>query len=69
MLNPKKYGRNFAYSKFDYPKGTCPYAEDLLRRSFLIPFNENYTDNEVNDIANRLNLALSECIWFKVWKL
>ncbi len=62
LINPKKYGKNLEFSKRDYPEGTCPNAEDLLKRSFLIPFNENYTDNEVKDISNRLSLALSECI-------
>ena len=62
LIEPKKYGKNLMYAKKDYPDGTCSYAEDLLKRSFLIPFNENYTDEEVDDISNRLILALSECI-------
>ena len=62
LIEPKKYGKNLMYAKRDYPDGTCSYAEDLLKRSFLIPFNENYTDEEVDDISNRLILALSECI-------
>ena len=40
--DPKKYGKQLAYSSRKYPEGTCPNAEELLKRSFLIPFNENY---------------------------
>ena len=62
LMNPKKYGKGHYYSKYTYPVGTCPKAEELLKRSFLIPFNENYTDEEVNDISDRLISALKECI-------
>ena len=62
LINPEKYGKKFFYSNQRYPEGTCPNAEDLLKRSFLIPFNENYTDEEVLDISNRLSSAISECI-------
>ena len=62
LIDPKKYGKEFVYSSQRYPEGTCINAEDLLKRSFLIPFNENYTDEEVLDISNRLSSAISECI-------
>ena len=62
LIDPEKYGKGFAYSNRRYPEGTCPNAEDLLKRSFLIPFNENYSDNDVKDISNRLIEAVSECI-------
>ncbi len=62
LINPEKYGKKFVYSSQRYPEGTCPNAEDLLKRSFLIPFNENYSDEEVKDISNRLLSAISECI-------
>lgn len=62
LINPKRYGKDFIYSNRSFPDGTCPYAEDLLKKSFLIPFNENYTDEEVDDISSRLILALSECV-------
>jgi dTDP-4-amino-4,6-dideoxygalactose transaminase len=62
LIDPGEYGKNFTYSNQKYPEGTCPNAEALLKRSFLIPFNENYTDEEVLDISNRLSSAISECI-------
>lgn len=62
LINPKKYGKGLSFSKYKYPEGTCPNAEDLLKRSFLIPFNENYSDSEVEEISNRILEAVSECI-------
>ena len=62
LINPNKYGKGFNYSTYKYPKGTCPNAEELLKRSFLIPFNENYSDLEVKEIASRLSTAVSECL-------
>ena len=62
LIDPEKFGKGFAYSSRRYPEGICPNAEDLLKRSFLIPFNENYSDNDVKDISNRLIEAVSECI-------
>ena len=47
LENPKKFGRSFKYSDRSYPKGTCPAAEDLLNRSFLLPFNEKF---EISDM-------------------
>ena len=47
LINPNKYGKKFYYSRNSYPDGLCPQAEDLLKKSFLIPFNENYNDNEI----------------------
>ena len=58
LINPKKYGKGFKYSKNEYPKGTCPNAEDLLKRSFLIPFNENFSDDEILDISDRIISAV-----------
>lgn len=60
LENPKKYGKGFIYSDKNYPTGTCPNAENLLSRSFLIPFNENYTTEEITDIGNRLVQAVKE---------
>ena len=62
LIDPEKFGKGFAYSSRRYSEGTCPNAEDLLKRSFLIPFNENYSDNDVKDISNRLIEAVSKCI-------
>ncbi len=61
LINPKKYGKGLLFSNNEYPEGTCPNAEDLLKRSFLIPFNENYSDSEVQEISNRILEAVSEC--------
>lgn len=54
LIEPKKYGKGFAYSERNYPVGTCPKAENLLSRSFLIPFNENYSLEDIKDIGQRL---------------
>ena len=62
LINPSKYGKQFYYSKNSYPDGLCPQAEDLLKKSFLIPFNENYNDNEIEDISNRLQSAIEDII-------
>ena len=62
LIDPKKFGKNFIYSTKRYPEGTCPNAEDLLKRSFLIPFNENYSKEDVSDISIRLSSAISETI-------
>ena len=62
LIDPEKYGKDLIYSSQRYPEYTCPNAEDLLKRSFLIPFNENYSDEEITEISSRLSSALSECI-------
>ena len=62
LIDPQKYGKHFSYSNKIYSEGICPNAENLLKRSFLIPFNENYTDEEIFEISNRLSSAISECI-------
>lgn len=49
LEDPVKHGRGLAYSSRRYPAGTCPAAEELLRTSFLIPFNEKF---EVSDMVN-----------------
>jgi dTDP-4-amino-4,6-dideoxygalactose transaminase len=36
----------------EYPPGTCPVAEDLIaRRLLVLPWNENFTDADVDDIV------------------
>ena len=60
LIEPKKYGKGFAYQNKEYPKGTSPVAEELLTRSFLIPFNENYTVEETQEIGNRVVQALGQ---------
>ncbi len=60
LIDPKKYGKSFAYSHREYPSGTSPNAEDLLSRSFLIPFNENYTIEETQEIGERVIAAIRE---------
>lgn len=60
LIDPARYGRQFQYSSRRYPLGTCPTAEDLLTKSFLIPFNENFSEDEVVDIGQRLISAVEE---------
>ena len=60
LMNPKKYGRDLKYSSRQYPQGTCPEAEALLKRSFLLPFNENFSLAETQEIGDRLIKALSK---------
>lgn len=47
----------------DYPPGTCPVAEDLIsRRLLVLPWNENYTYADVDDIVaavRKVHAALS----------
>lgn len=54
LIDPKKYGKGLKFADFTYPEGTCPQAEALLKRSFLIPFNENFSDEDMLEIADRL---------------
>jgi perosamine synthetase len=36
----------------EYPPGTCPNAEELINRRLLVlPWNENYTDADVDDVV------------------
>ena len=60
LMDPEKYGKKLAYSSRKYPEGLCPKAEKLLTRSFLIPFNENFTQEEIDDIGKRLIMAVKE---------
>jgi len=60
LIDPQKYGKGLMFSEFEYPEGTCPKAESLLKRSFLIPFNENFTDEEILELGNRLIGAVEE---------
>ena len=60
LSDPNKYGKGFAYASKRYPEGTCPNAEELLKRSFLIPFNENFSDDELLDIADRVINAVED---------
>jgi dTDP-4-amino-4,6-dideoxygalactose transaminase len=60
LIDPIQYGKGFIYSNRKYPTGTCPNAENLLERSFLIPFNENYTLEDTQEIAERLVCATKD---------
>jgi perosamine synthetase len=62
LEDPKGQGRGLLYSDRRYPAGTCPAAEDLLNRSFLIPFNEEFTPDEMNDIVDRLGKSLERVL-------
>ena len=60
LIDPQKYGKGLKFSEFEYPEGTCPKAEELLKKSFLIPFNENFTDEEMLELADRLISAVEK---------
>ena len=60
LEDPKRHGRAMRYADRTYPKGTCPVAEDLLTRSFLLPFNEQYDESDVNEMTGRLGKALKK---------
>ena len=60
LKHPKKYGKEHLYSERSYPDGLCPTAEDLLSRSFLIPFNENFSLAETQEMGERLVKAVEE---------
>ncbi|UCH36794.1 MAG: DegT/DnrJ/EryC1/StrS family aminotransferase [Armatimonadota bacterium] len=63
MLHDKKaYGSShcpweckFAGRSIEYRKDDCPDTLEILRRIIIIPWNENYGDREVNDIADGLD--------------
>lgn len=62
LIDPEKYGKQFKYAIHHYPARTCPQAEDLLSRSFLIPFNENFSLDETREIGTRLVEAIKELL-------
>lgn len=57
LKDPARYGKELHYSTRKYPIGTCPNAEKLLTQSFLLPFNENFTLAETEEMADRLGDA------------
>jgi len=60
LIDPERYGKGLKYSDRKYPVGTCPNAEELLERSFLIPFNENFSIGEIEDLGHRLVNAIKD---------
>lgn len=58
LQDPKGQGRGLRYSDRTYPVGTCPAAENLLQRSFLIPFNERFDESDMTEMADRLGKAI-----------
>ena len=61
-MDPKKYGKDHAYSDSSYPPGLCPNAENIMDRSFLIPFNELISEDEAMEISSRIINAVGELI-------
>jgi dTDP-4-amino-4,6-dideoxygalactose transaminase len=47
------YGQSgFPLQDVSYPAGLCPNAEELIdRRLLVLPWNENYTESDVDDIV------------------
>lgn len=62
LIDPKKYGKGHAYSDSSYPPGLCPNAENIMDRSFLIPFNELISEDEAMEISSRIINAVGELI-------
>ncbi|PZF82927.1 DegT/DnrJ/EryC1/StrS family aminotransferase [Jiangella anatolica] len=52
LRTPLTYGRSgYPLAGHEYPDGLCPVAEDLVyRRLVVVPWNENFTDADVDDI-------------------
>lgn len=50
------YGRSgYPLQDVDYPPGLCPNAEELINRRLLVlPWNENYTEADVDDIVSAI---------------
>ncbi|WP_082155468.1 DegT/DnrJ/EryC1/StrS family aminotransferase [Jiangella alkaliphila] len=53
LRKPLTYGASgYPLAGRDYPDGLCPVAEDLVyRRLVVVPWNENFTDADVDDIV------------------
>lgn len=49
----RTYGASgFPIAERDYPTGLCPNAEQLIENTLVVlQWNENYTDDDVDDIA------------------
>jgi perosamine synthetase len=62
LEDPVKFGRGFEYAERKYLPGLCPVAEDLLSRSFLIPFNERFEISDMDAIMDRLGEAISQVV-------
>ncbi len=57
-------GSHFPLGDVEYPEGLCPTAEDLIsHRLLVLPWNENYTEADVDDIVTairKVHSALSK---------
>lgn len=42
---------NHPYQRYEYAKGLCPVAEEILRTCVLLPVNESYTDTDLEETA------------------
>jgi perosamine synthetase len=55
---------HFPLQDVEYPDGLCPNAEELIRHRLLVlPWNENYTETDVDDIITairKVHTALSK---------
>jgi dTDP-4-amino-4,6-dideoxygalactose transaminase len=58
LLDPAHYGKGFAYASRRYPAGTCPNAEHVLSKSLLLPFNEAFSNADMEEIAARTSKAI-----------
>ena len=43
----------------DYREGLCPVAESMGQRMFTVPINENFTDDDVRDIATAIRKVVT----------
>lgn len=59
LKEPQRYGRGLRYTARRYPPGLCPQAEELLKRSFLLPFNEQFEEQDLREIVRRLIGAIA----------
>ena len=66
LRDKRTFGRSS--HPFDYPgvrkvryeEGICPNCEDILNRMVLLPFNEEFTEEDVDDLAEGVRKAAEE---------
>ena len=66
LRDKRTFGRSS--HPFDYPsvrqvryeEGVCPRCEDILNRMVLLPFNEEFSEEDIDDLVEGVRLAAEE---------